>query len=115
MFAARNHGHSEIQQSIRMVEELAATPPAVSGGSAAVPALGIGGSTTVAVTINPAMPDASYDATAFIGNPGVGVLSSIAVTGYTVVSNSRVDVTVKNNGLILLTGATVLVLAVRQS
>ncbi len=94
-YAAKSHGHTL----------------AMSGGQADVVSviLGNGGTGVVQVTIAPAMPNTSYAAPAVLAS-GVAALSVDAVT---IVSGSRVDVTLKNNGAIGIAAGRVTVTAAR--
>lgn len=86
---------------------------AMSAGTAGVPSLLVGASATVSVTLVAAMADTSYTPVSALTAQGVGVLANLSITSTTVVSTTRVDVVVKNNGLVTLTGAIVLVIALR--
>ena len=81
-----------------------------SVGVSSVPALLLNASTTVGVTLNPAMPSSSYTAHAvlFDGVVAVGVLQVISTT---IVSASLVNVVIQSVGLATLAGANVMVLA----
>lgn len=85
-----------------------------SGGKAdlGLPLL-VGQSRTLQVPLNPAFPDTAYSAAPVVTN-GTGLLPNLAVVSWTNVSGSRVDVTVRNDGLATLTAASVLVYAVRS-
>lgn len=79
-------------------------------GLATVPSLIAGASTTVQVTIKPvraATPDSTDVAALLYG--AVNLLASLSVTAVTPVSGSRIDVTVKNTGLLTLSGGSVFV------
>lgn len=82
-------------------------------GVAVVPALTASGSTTVQVTVGPPLPDTSYaPAAVLIG--GASLLGSLSITSTTAVSTTRVDVVVQNTGLLTISGASVLVIAIDQ-
>lgn len=95
------------------VVSAALPPPVLAVGVATVPSLLGNTQTTVQVTITPTMPDTSYTAVAVITG-GVALLASLSVLSTTKVSGSRVDVVVRNTGLLTLAGASVLVVAVDQ-
>lgn len=95
------------------VAALEAVAGKVAAGQATVPALLLGATTTVQVTIRPAMPDITYAASALVVG-GTNVLSALSVQSWTVVSASRVDVTVKAAGVLSAGAAQVLVIATRQ-
>lgn len=75
-------------------------------GFAAVPALLLGASANVAVTMSPALPDSSYAATARI----VGAVGSLTVTSVVVTDEDTVTVTV-HAGVAYVAGAQVCVWA----
>lgn len=79
-------------------------------GVAPVPTLLLSGSTTVAVTLQPAMPDTSYTpyASKFAGIS----LTDLQINSVTVVDEDTVNVAVENVGLVTIAGASVLVHAV---
>lgn len=81
--------------------------PVRSLGVAPVPSLILNQSTTVPVTVNPAMPDTSYTPVARLF-AGVSI-TDLNITGVSVISTTEVDVTVQNVGLVTLAGANVLV------
>ena len=79
-----------------------------AAGIVTFPAIGANSNATVAVDINPAMPDSSYSAAAQIfGGINLGALT---VTAVAVVDTNTVNVTIHNGGLLSL-GASVLVTA----
>lgn len=79
-------------------------------GVAPVPSLLASGTATVAVQLQPAMPDSSYSAFA---SKFAGIsLTDLNITSVTVVDADTVDVGVENVGLLTLTGATVMVHAI---
>lgn len=87
-------------------------PAAVTGlGVEPVPLLAGSQETTVSVAIVPPMVDMDYTAAPALSG-AVNLLGSLTVLSHTKVSESRVDVVVKNNGLLSLSGATVLVACV---
>jgi len=76
-------------------------------GVATVPLLLVGGSATVAVTLQPAMPDSTYNAYA---SKFAGVsLTDLSINSVTVVNSTTVNVAVSNTGLATITGASVMV------
>ncbi len=110
-FALANHVHHDLMMQVKEVVAESEVSSSVATGVGQVPALLIGGSATFSVTLNRTMP-AGYAATAFVGDQGNGLLGNIAITAYAVADSTHVSVTVKNNGLLTLSGATVVVLAV---
>lgn len=80
-------------------------------GVKAVPAIGnvLGGTVTVRVTLNAAMPSAAYTATAVL--TGGAVLGSLKINSTTIIDAQTVDVVVQSSGLLTLAAATVLVFA----
>lgn len=84
--------------------------PARAVGVASVPALLLNASTTVGVTLTPAMPDTSYTANAFPFN-GVVLAANLQVTSVSIVSASLVNVVVQSVGVATLAGANVMVVA----
>lgn len=96
--------------------DLSALETSVSGafvravGVAAVPTLLLGQNTTVAVTLQPAMPDATYSAYAVtFGGVNLGGLS---ITSVSVVDDDTVNVALNNVGGLTVSGVTVLVHAI---
>lgn len=82
-------------------------------GYAVVPSLVVSASATVTVPMVPALPDAGYSvAVALAGS--AQLLGALAILGHTVVDADTVEVTVQNNGLLTLGGATVLVTALHN-
>lgn len=82
----------------------------LSVGAAAVPLLLASASVTVPVTLYPALPDTSYTPHSHLfGGINLGPLEILSST---VISTTVVDVVVRNNGLLSLTGATLLVSAI---
>ena len=79
-------------------------------GVAAVPTLLLGGSTTVTVTLQPAMPSSSY--TAYASKFASVSLVDLQINSVTIVDEDTVDVAVSNTGLVTLSGASVMVHAV---
>lgn len=81
-----------------------------SFGSASVPALALGGSSAIVVTLSPAQPDSSYTpVVTFSGSSLLGT-ASYSVTAQTA---TTVTVTVKASGLAITTGGTINVAAIR--
>lgn len=86
---------------------------ALAVGYATTPNLGVGASATVTVDMVPALPDSGYNvAVALAGS--AQLLGALQILGHAVVSASAVDVSVQNNGLLTLGGATVLVTALHN-
>lgn len=81
-----------------------------SMGVAPVPTLILGASTTVAVQIQPAMPDSSYSA--YAGKFAGVSLTDLQINSVTVVDTDTVNVAVENVGLGTITGASVIVHAI---
>lgn len=86
----------------------------ISMGAASVPSLIAAASATVQVTLKQAMADTSYTAAAAISAGGISLLAGLSIQSVTVVNTSRVDVVVKNTGLVTLVGAQVVVTAVHN-
>lgn len=104
--APKNHRHGEYAPLSSV------TDPVLSAGYASVPSLLAGASTTVQVTLRLAMADTSYqEIPALTGT--AQLLGALSITGSTIVSKTRVDVTVQNTGLLTLAGSTVLVIALK--
>lgn len=82
----------------------------LSVGAAAVPTLLAGAQVTVPVGMYPSLPSSSFTPhTQLFGGINLGPLQVLSATP---TSTSNVDVVVRNNGLLSLTGATLLVAAV---
>jgi len=101
---------ADLQDDVTTLETAAANGSMRSVGVSPVPTLVLNQSATVAVQLNPAMPDASYSAYAFLF-AGVSI-ANLAINSVTVVDADTVNVVVQNNGLVTLTGANVMVHAV---
>lgn len=86
----------------------------LSVGSAVLPSLLSGGETTVSVALRTAMADTTFDVVPVLTAPGVGLLTDLQIVSTSVVSASSVNVVVRNTGLVTLSGASVLVLALRS-
>lgn len=87
-------------------------PSAVAGlGIEPVPLLAANAQTTVNVTIVPSMVDMDFTVAPALSG-GSNLLANLAILSHTVISESQVDVVVKNNGLLSLSGAAVFVTAV---
>lgn len=101
---------SSIVPNSRFVQHLYAQGDldTISLGIAAVPTLLGSTQTTVQVTIKPAFADTNYQATAVVTG-AVNLLASLSVLSVSVINTSRVDVVVRNTGLLSLSGASVLV------
>ena len=83
--------------------------PLRSVGVAPVPLLLASASTTVAVQLNPAMPDATYTPQAFLF-AGISIVG-LQINSVSVVDADTVNVVVQNVGLLSLQGSNVLVTA----
>jgi hypothetical protein len=79
-------------------------------GVAPVPSLVLNASTTVTVTLQPAMPDSGY--TAYASKFAGVSLTDLTINSVTVVDEDTVQVGVQNTGLVTLAGATIMVHAV---
>jgi len=82
-------------------------------GIANVPSLVADATTTVSVTLTASFADSSYNAQAVLVG-GVGVLAALEITSVTVTDINTVDVAVHNTGLITLSGAQILVTAIKS-
>lgn len=88
----------------------------MASGRSLVPALGPGATTVVSVELKPAMPSTAYQAAAFITTSGAGglnLLGNLEVQNVAVVDSNHVTVTVKNTGLLSLSGAYAVAIAVK--
>jgi len=83
-----------------------------ASGIEAVGTLGINASTTVTVTLNAAFADTNFSVAPIVFG-GLTVLGKLEVTAVSIVDESHVNVTVHNTGLVSLSGASVLVQAVK--
>lgn len=80
-------------------------------GYALTPSItGSGGTANVAVDLDTAMADTSYEATAVLAGTSA-LLTDLAITAVSITDANTVTVTVQNNGLLALAGATVIVAA----
>lgn len=82
-------------------------------GVNSVPTLLGAAQATVQVAIKPTFADTNYQATAVVTG-AVNLLASLSVLSVTVVNGTRVDVVVRNTGLLSLSGASVLVSAIHN-
>lgn len=81
---------------------------ALSMGSAPVPALTASGSTNIAVDISPTMANTTYTpAATLVGTSAL--LADLEITSVTVTDADTITVSVTNNGILTLSGATVVV------
>lgn len=87
-----------------------ARPAVRAVGVAAVPTLLLGGSATIPVTLQPAMPDTDFDA--YASKFAAVSLTDLSITAVTVVDVDTVNVQVSNVGVATLSGASVMVHAV---
>lgn len=123
--SVRQPGESKTQKAFRLAElrytayragQIGAQDAALyylASGAAAVPASLIGGGTVnVTVTISPAMPDADYKASAILTGSST-ILGSLVVQGIVIKTPTTVQVSIKNNALISLSGGIVEVTAVK--
>lgn len=101
------HHDGSFHRDYLLDTEISGDQSALTGvGTATVPALLLGASTTVAVDVAPAQADSSYSVVARL----VGAVGSLTVTSTSVVDVDTVNVTV-HAGVAYLAGAQVLVLA----
>lgn len=90
------------------------TPTAtLAVGYAVTPSLGVGASATVAVDMVPALPDSGYNVGVALAG-SAQLLGALAILSATVVDADTVNVVIQNNGLLTLSGATVLVTALHN-
>lgn len=87
--------------------------PMISAGSASVPALGLGASTVVPVSLRAGMGTVDFQAISVLSGTQQ-LLGALEVTATAIVSAALVNVTVRNTGLLTLAGATALVIALRD-
>lgn len=102
---------SELQTDVSSLEATVAMGATHSMGVAPVGALLLNASTTVAVTLNPAMPDSGYSAYAMLF-AGTVSITGLQINSVTVVDTDTVDVVVQSVGVATLAGANVMVHAV---
>lgn len=101
---------SQVEAVAGDLATLGAVTAVRSVGMAAVPTLLLGQDTTVAVTLQPAMPDSGYAAHATkFGGVALGDLS---ITSVSVVDEDTVNVAVDNVGLGTISGVTLMVHAI---
>lgn len=82
-------------------------------GNASVPTLLSNTQTTVSVNMSPALANVNYNvASVIIGS--ADLLTDLQILSTTIVDVDTVDVVVRNNGLLSLSGATVLVNAIHK-
>lgn len=110
-YAAKMHSHPELNKEF--LARSHTHDNTFSAGTGAVPSLIANQQTTVQVTLRAAMADTDYEAVAVLIG-GVSLLAALSIVSTTVVSATRVDVVVRNTGLITLAGATVLVQALKN-
>lgn len=84
----------------------------LSAGQAPVPAIAAGATGTVQVTLTPPQPDIGFTAAAFVVG-GTNIMTLLSVQSWSVVSATRVDVTVRAAGTLTAGAAQVLVVAHR--
>lgn len=102
-YSRANHNHNGLYQEVGR--------PTLSAGSAAVPTLLGSASAVVAVTLKLGMGSTDYQAVPVLTG-AANLLGSLSITATSIVSGTAVNVTVQNTGLLSLTGATVLVVAI---
>lgn len=90
-----------------------APQPALAVGYGVVPTLAGGDTDTVTVPMVPSLPDDGYNVSIALAG-AAQLLGSLQIIGHDVVSASAVDVSVRNNGILALGGATVLVTALHN-
>lgn len=93
-----------------MVAAIAAIEATVSLGVANVPALGASQEEDVVVVLATSMPDDTYSVAPVLSGSG-NLLSALTIVSYAIEDETQVTVRVRNNGLISLGGAKVIVLA----
>lgn len=79
-------------------------------GYALTPTILASASANVAVDLDTTMSGTSYEASAVLAG-SASLLADLAITAVTITDNNTVTVTVQNNGLVSLSGATVIVTA----
>lgn len=89
----------------------AAIPDQLGAGTGVVGTLVLNATQTLQVPLQPVLPTTPTNATAVVSGGAVSVLANLQVQSVTPVSGSRVDVVVKNVGVVTIAGATVLVVA----
>lgn len=99
----------ELQEVADDLSTLSAVPAVRSIGVAPVPTLIASASTTVSVTLNPAMSGSGYSAVATLF-AGINI-AALTINSVTVVDADTVDVVVQNTGLVSLSGSNVMVVA----
>lgn len=87
---------------------------ALSSGSLSTPLLGASASTTLGVPLAPAQPSSAYEVAATLAG-SAALLNDLEITAVAIVDADTVNVTVRNNGLVSLGGATVIVTAASVS
>ncbi len=85
---------------------------AVSAGYTTTPSILVGAQATIAVQLTPAQPSTSYHVPKPQLSGSAQLLGALSVESWAIVDADTVNVVVKNNGLLALAGATVLVTAV---
>ena len=100
----------ELVSDLEEVQTQASAGAVRAMGVAPVPTLLLGQDTTVAVPIQPAMPDSGY--TAYAATFGGVNLGDLSITSVSVVDTDTVNVAVDNAGLGTVSGVTVMVHAV---
>lgn len=106
----REYSCNALCADVEALEALAVTPKVQSMGVAPVPSLILNASTTVTVTLHPAMPDDTY--TAYASKFAGISITDLVINSVTVVDEDTVQVAVQNTGLVTLAGANILVHAV---
>lgn len=111
VFSAEGLGYRQAMSAQDIENAIAAIEPVMAAGIESIPSLIAGAQTNVNVTLVPAMSGTAYSAAPVLVG-GAQLLGSLSVLSHTVVDEDTVTVTVKNNGLVTLAGAQVLVTAV---
>lgn len=82
----------------------------LAAGYALTPTILASASANVAVDLDTTMSGTGYEASAVLAG-AASLLGSLAITGVSITDNNTVTVTVQNNGVVSLAGATVIVAA----
>jgi len=99
------------QYGLYYVEVLSIPDITLAMGYALTPAItGSGGTANVAVDLNTSMSGTNYEASAALAGTSA-LLADLEITSVAITDSNTVTVTVQNNGLLALAGATVIVTA----